>query len=179
MRGAAIFDAKALWSTAIVRIARFAAVVVTSSLVWACGLNGSSGDAERKVAQRAAPGGELRRLSQRVEVSGQDALGSGVGMTPEETAAVAHQLEQCWGAAREPSGQSDATVHLKLRMNRDGTIRRLEFLDRDRLVADAAFRGLAESVVKALFGCMPLNLPPDGYSVWETLLLKFVAKGAV
>ncbi len=64
---------------------------------------------------------------------------------------------------------------MRILLKPDGSLIRVDILDRDRLYARGTFyRAAADSARRAVFNCMPLrNLPPEKYDDWRELTLNF------
>ena len=96
-------------------------------------------------------------------------------MTLSEIDAVRHQIKPCW---RFPVGAKNAEalrVLIKLWMNRDGTVRRAQVMDRARMTSDSHFRAAAEAGRRAVMNpaCNPLRLPAAKYDRWKVLIIDF------
>jgi outer membrane biosynthesis protein TonB len=98
-------------------------------------------------------------------------LGSSLTMTERDS--VRRQIERCWNV---PAGARDAenlVVHIRLRLNADGTVIRAELVDGARAAGDTFFRAAAESALRAVLSCSPLRLPPKKYEEWKNMVLSF------
>lgn len=109
----------------------------------------------------AQQGGFGPALSDRLTISQEDAL--------------RRQIQQCWNI---PAGARDAEkliVEVLIDMNPDRTVREARVVDQNRLATDPFFRSAAESALRALRNpkCTPLELPPDQYEQWKTILFTF------
>ncbi len=96
-----------------------------------------------------------------------------MGMT--EIDAIRSQFVKCWTM---PAGARDAhqlIVAVNVRLNADGSVISAE-LGRDvgRYNSDSFFRAAADSAVRAVYKCSPLqNLPSNKYETWKFLQLNF------
>lgn len=100
---------------------------------------------------------------------------AGAALTHGDMERSASMVSKCWDVPVDEIDPRDSAVRLKLSMNRDGTVQRLEVLDPEKLADSPSFRALAESAVKAIMKCMPLNLPADKYDQWKVFVLYFDA----
>ncbi|HLI13583.1 MAG TPA: energy transducer TonB [Alphaproteobacteria bacterium] len=94
-------------------------------------------------------------------------------MTISEIDAVRRQIERCWNV---PAGAKDAKnliIEIHVTMNPDGTVRQASIVDQARMGSDTFFRAAAESAYRAIYLCQPLKLPPEKYSVWQDMTLRF------
>ncbi len=94
-----------------------------------------------------------------------------------ETDAIAARLRQCWNLDPGAMGIEEMVVEIRAYLNRDGTVREVEILDRARYNADVYFRSVADSARRAVYICQPYAVLPqkygDKYDVWKTMLLRF------
>lgn len=96
-------------------------------------------------------------------------------LTMSEEDALRRQIERCWSV---PAGAKDAqnlVVEIKVRLNRDGSVIEASPVQSSRM-ADPFYRIAAESAVRAVLRCQPLNVPRDKYSVWKEMTLTFNPK---
>lgn len=126
----------------------------------------------------AAVNGRSERLQISIEEGGKAGRGLGNSLTRGERELAARQVYACWDPSVGDAHPAGSMIRLKLSMNRDGTVQRLEVLDQGRMADNRSLRVFAESAIKAVMRCTPLKLPPDKYVQWQTLVMKFVAKGA-
>lgn len=116
---------------------------------------------------------ELNELRLRIETWDSSAPVVEGGLTLGEVELLARQVEVCWRVPVGAAEPSEFAVELKLWMNPDGTVRRLEVVDKAKMTTSPYFRALAESAVKAVMRCMPLKLPRDKYDQWKVFVLYF------
>jgi outer membrane biosynthesis protein TonB len=95
-----------------------------------------------------------------------------------ERDAIVSQFYRCW---RVPAGsREDYTliVTLKVVVASDGTVQQIDLAkDQARYNSDTFFRAAADSAVRAVKMCSPLqNLPPDKYETWKDMELTFNPK---
>jgi hypothetical protein len=94
-------------------------------------------------------------------------------MTSSERDALYRQISSCWFLPMAVEDVKDIVVQLRVLVNPDRTVEKIEIFDPERYNQDPTFRAVAESARQAIEKCSPLNLPPDKYDVWRELLLNF------
>jgi hypothetical protein len=96
-----------------------------------------------------------------------------------EKDAIRSQFAKCWNV---PAGAKDAQnlrVVLHITLAQDGTVITVELGDesKDRYASDGFFRAAADSAIRAVRQCSPLqSLPPDKYDGWHEMELTFDPK---
>lgn len=105
--------------------------------------------------------GQIARLADQLSISEQDAL--------------RRQLAGCWNVMAGAKYAEDLSVEVRVEMNRDRTVNRASILDKGRYNRDTHFRAAADAAVRALRNprCSPLQLPPDKFDQWKTVLIRF------
>jgi len=121
-------------------------------------------DAKRGAANvtgGAQEGGFGPALSDRLTISQEDAL--------------RRQIQQCWNIPAGARNAESLVVEVLIEMNPDRTVREARVVDQNRMATDPFFRAAAESALRALRNpkCTPLELPPDQYEQWKTILFNF------
>jgi len=88
------------------------------------------------------------------------------------------QIFSCWSIPLGLPYDEDLVVKIKLELNQDGTIKKAEILDSDRMneVGQGFYKVLAESALRAIRLSEPLRVPTTGYERWKDLQLNFDAK---
>lgn len=81
---------------------------------------------------------------------------------------IAARMAACW---RAPAPADTPAVGIQLSLNRDGTVRMIEVIDKKRFAGDAGYRRAATMATRAFFQCAPFNLPAAGYAGWSSLAL--------
>ncbi len=104
-------------------------------------------------------------------------------LTISETDAIAGQLRECWNLDPGVRGIENMIIEIRAFLNKDGSIRNVEILDKSRLNSDYHFRAIAESAMRAVYSCSNKNgvniykvFPEkyaDKYDMWKTIKLKF------
>ena len=104
-----------------------------------------------------------------------------LGLTLSEADALKAQIFTCWSVPIGLSYSNDLVVRVKLDLNPDGTIKKLEMLDyvKMNIPGNESYRVLAESVRRAIQLCEPLKLPTNGYARWKELILNFDARDII
>ena len=105
--------------------------------------------------------GQIARLSDVMTISEQDAL--------------RRQLAGCWNVMAGAKYAEDLVVGVRVFMNPDRTVNRASILDKGRYNRDSHFRAAADAAIRALRNprCSPLELPPDKFEQWQTILINF------
>lgn len=96
-------------------------------------------------------------------------------LTISEIDAVRRQIEPCWRVHVGARNPEELVVEIYVQMNRNGTVRRADVVDKSRMGSDRSYRAAAESALRALTSnkCSPLNLPLDKYDRWKEMTLRF------
>lgn len=104
-------------------------------------------------------------------------------LTISETDAIAGKLRECWNLDPGVRGIEDMIIEIRAFLNKDGSIKNVEILDKSRLNSDVHFRAVAESARRAVYSCSNKNgvniykLFPekyaDKYDMWKTIKLRF------
>jgi len=93
-----------------------------------------------------------------------------------EKDSIRSQFVKCW---RMPAGSMNAeelAVRVRVQMNADGSVNKAELVSdqRGRYSSDQFFRAAADSAIRAVWKCNPLqNLPPDKHDAWSDMELNF------
>ena len=90
---------------------------------------------------------------------------------------IREQIRRNWNV---PAGARDAQiteVTLRIQLAQDGTVRRVEVVDQERMRRDPFFRTMAESAVRAVNKTGRIvNLSPDKYHLWRDMVVTFDPK---
>ncbi len=99
----------------------------------------------------------------------------GTRLTVSEKDALRRQIEKCWNVPIGARNPEELVVEIKIRVNRDRTVRDAQIVDTTRASADTFFRTMAESARRAVVNprCSPLKLPPDKYDEWKEITMTF------
>ncbi len=144
----------------------------------------SVGNLEKEIGENTSPA----VIKQGTEVANMGVEGGTGGsyfseLTISETDAIAGRLRECWNFDPGAQGVKDMIIEIRAYLNRDGTIRDVQILDKNRYNSDTRFRSIAESARRAVYSCtnhkgtniykvFPQNYA-DKYDLWKTLLLRF------
>ena len=90
-----------------------------------------------------------------------------------ETDAVMAQVAQCWNIPMGAPNDEAMIVELRVFLNSDGSLRRAEPVDKERLERDPFYRASAEAASRAVERCSPLKLPSKKYEAWKEMVLVF------
>lgn len=96
-------------------------------------------------------------------------------LTMSEFDALRQQLARCWNI---PAGAKDAdnlVIEVKVEVNQDRVATSAGVVDQIRYQTDTFFRAAADSAVRAVRApeCTPLELPPDKYDSWKSMIVTF------
>ncbi|MDA8937103.1 cell envelope biogenesis protein TolA [Candidatus Pelagibacter sp.] len=99
-------------------------------------------------------------------------------LTLSEEDALKAQLFGCWSIPLGLPLSDDMLVRIKLNLNPDGSIDKMEMLDHVKMNTPGKekFRTLADSVRRAVQLCNPLRVPATGYERWKKMILNFDAR---
>jgi hypothetical protein len=144
-------------------------------LVAACAATEQSAGVERQVVTKPAPPGPpkqdeldaLQRSLEDMDRLGQTRLSNG------EIDALRRQIANCWMLPVGMEGIEDMVVQLRVQTQPDGVVQHVVIMDQIRLDQDPKFRAVAQSALRAVERCSPLQLPPDKYAAWRELEKKF------
>ena len=97
------------------------------------------------------------------------------GLTLSEEDALRAQIFGCWTVPLGLPYDDDLLVRIKLELKQDGTIRKSEILDHERMnrPGQKFYKILAESALRAVRICQPLRVPQTGYEKWRNIQLNF------
>lgn len=104
---------------------------------------------------------QLAELANRLTISEQDAL--------------KRQLSQCWVVLAGAKYAERLAVELRVYMNPDRTVQKIDILDKLRYSTDSHYRAAADAAYRALRNprCSPLDLPPNKYELWKVFVIGF------
>ena len=100
-------------------------------------------------------------------------------LTISETDAIASLLSQNWNLDPGAIGIEGMVVKIRVRLAKDGSINKIEFVDQNRVNSDPSYRSVAESAQAAIYATQQAfkevfgQKYADRYDVWNTLLLNF------
>ncbi len=109
----------------------------------------------------------------KAQIQGSATLSASALEQNEMARAIQEQLRSCWRIDPGARGAADIVIEIKVLLNQDGSVRRVEIVDVVRMVQDGFFRSAAENAKRAINRCSPFRLPPRKYEVWRQLTLRF------
>lgn len=92
---------------------------------------------------------------------------------------IRSQIAKCWNVPAGAKDAQDLRVVLKIQLNQDGSLIKVELASesKDRYGSDSFFRAAADSAMRAVRQCSPLqNLPAEKYQTWRDMELTFDPK---
>lgn len=94
-----------------------------------------------------------------------------------EIDAIAGRLRACWNLDPGAMGIEDMIVEIRAELNQDGSVRKVDIMDKSRYGTDNYFRSVADSARRAVYICAPYKILADKYAekydLWKTMLLRF------
>ena len=132
---------------------------------------------ERRVRADQASPGRGRAEPQAAQAQGA-APRADQALSQGEIDAIRRQIERCWNVPVGVRGIETMQVRLRIAMNRDGSVARVGIEDQARMLADPAFRTVAESAQRAVLTCQ-LVLPAEKYDQWREMVMTFHPKDAL
>jgi len=99
----------------------------------------------------------------------------GTRLTVSEKDALRRQIEKCWNVPIGARNPEELVVEIRIRVNRDRTVRDALIVDTSRMAGDTFYRSMAESARRAVKNhkCSPLELPPGKYNEWKDITMTF------
>lgn len=121
----------------------------------------SEGEKEPLDPDAQSESGQIARLADQLSMSEMDAL--------------RRQLGGCWNVMAGAKNAEELIIEIRVVMNRDRTVNRASILDTGRYNRDTHYRAAADAALRALRNpkCSPLELPPEKYDQWKTVLIRF------
>ncbi len=109
----------------------------------------------------------------KAQIQGAASLSASALEQNEMARAIQAQLRNCWRIDPGARGAENIVVEIKVLLNQDGSVQRVEIVDVVRMVQDGFFRSAAENAKRAINRCSPFRLPPRKYDIWRQLTLRF------
>lgn len=96
-------------------------------------------------------------------------------LTISEEDALSRHIEPCWNVQIGARNPEELAVDIRLYMNRDGTVRHAEVVDKNRMSNDRFYRAAAEAAMRAVLNkrCQPLPIPPKKYEQLKSFVYHF------
>ncbi|HEX2582302.1 MAG TPA: hypothetical protein VHL08_10065 [Dongiaceae bacterium] len=126
------------------------------------------------------PAPDAKAKSEKVQPAQEESGGpqteqiSEVPMTATEQDGIRAQIERVWNVDPGAQNIDQISIELRVALNPDGTVTRVEILNDQAL---PGFQSLADGAKRAVFIASPLQLPPGKY--WPTIVLRFYPKDAI
>ncbi len=123
--------------------------------------------------ENTAPPQAVSQENTNPQVSSTDSV-----LTADEIEDLRSVLAQCWSVSAGARDISDLRVSVRISLERDGTVRHAEIVDKSRFRSDAFFRVAAEDALRALHHakCRQLPLPAEKYNSWKVIIFEFDPK---
>ncbi len=87
------------------------------------------------------------------------------------------QVRECWRLGRSGQSNPDFVVEMEVKLSRSGTVAHAHILDVARMVESPSFADFARNARSAFQRCSPYALPADRYPIWNSFVLRFLARG--
>jgi len=87
--------------------------------------------------------------------------------------AIQQKVSSCWRLDPGAEKAKDMVVEIRVALNPDGSVQRVDIVDVARMSRDGYFRSAAENASRAIYKCSPFSLPANKYQVWRELTLRF------
>ncbi len=108
------------------------------------------------------------------EQLGGDQRNEGKDMSISLKDAIRVKLRQCWNVDPNALGAKDMKITINVEFAIDGSVTKVEIVDKVRFEEDMPFRAVASSARRAVFICSPFDfLPQDLYEKWKTAEFNF------
>ncbi len=87
------------------------------------------------------------------------------------------QIRECWRLGRPGQSNPDFVVEMEVKLSRSGAVAHAHILDVARMVDNPGFADFARNARSAFQRCSPYALPDDRYAIWNSFVLRFLARG--
>ena len=87
------------------------------------------------------------------------------------------QIRECWRLGRPGQSNPDFVVEMEVKLSRSGAVAHAHILDVGRMVENASFADFARNARSAFQSCSPYALPAERYTIWNSFVLRFLARG--
>lgn len=87
------------------------------------------------------------------------------------------QIKECWRLGGPGQSNPDFVVEMEVKLSRSGAVAHAHILDVSRMVDSASFADFARNARSAFQSCSPYELPADRYAIWNSFVLRFLARG--
>ena len=90
------------------------------------------------------------------------------------TNSIRNQLEKCWNIPSSASYKENFSIKVNLLLSPQGEVVMTDIIDTDSYQKNSLFRSTADSAMRAVYKCNPLNLPSKHYNIWREIILDFI-----
>ena len=87
------------------------------------------------------------------------------------------QVKECWRLGGPGQSNPDFVVEMEVKLSRSGAVAHAHILDVARMVESQNFAAFARNARSAFQSCSPYALPADRYAIWNSFVLRFLARG--
>ena len=87
------------------------------------------------------------------------------------------QVKECWRLGGPGQSNPDFVVEMEVKLSRAGAVAHAHILDVARMVESQNFAAFARNARSAFQSCSPYELPADRYAIWNSFVLRFLARG--
>ena len=101
----------------------------------------------------------------------------GEELSASEIDAIRQQIQNEWIVDVGMRGIEDIVVEVRIQLNPDGSVYRVDFTDPGRVASDHNYQVVAESARRAVMAASPLRVPAKNYDSWKSMTLVFTPKG--
>lgn len=105
-----------------------------------------------------------------------DTYNDAIPLSMSETDAIRGQFVKCWRMPAGAKNDYDLAVRVRILLNVDGSVSQVGLAEdlAPRYRRDAFFRAAADSAIRAVWECNPIqNLPANKYETWRDMELNF------
>lgn len=129
---------------------------------------------ERAVSLEDAVRQALQGSRQEPDPAQRSAIRAESALTMSEMDAVRRQIAGCWNVPAGARDARDLVVEVRIEVRPDRTVQNARLLNASA-ASDPFWRTAAESALRAVLNprCSPLQLPPDKYNVWQSIIFTF------
>lgn len=99
--------------------------------------------------------------------------------TMTEKDAIIRHIEGCWRIDPGQEGVENMAVEIRVFINPDGSVQKVEFVDLARYLVDASFRTFANSARNAVLGCGKIPISAQSYSTFKEMVMTFSPQGRI
>ncbi|MDR1488300.1 MAG: cell envelope integrity protein TolA [Holosporales bacterium] len=99
-------------------------------------------------------------------------------LTATQVDLIRQTIRKCWHFPAGLKNAEELLVDIRMELLEDGTVKKAEIVDKNRMKSDPNFKVAAENAYRAVLDpeCNPLPLPKEKYEEWKNLELTFNPK---